>query len=168
MLTPRTKKRMFILFCVTTIFFFPSCTNKSSKMNVVELTNKLQNTLNKLINKNYLGDETTELSNELLETLKVIENCKDKKKIDRIDLGKFHESINEIESRLTELEEEGGEGGEGESYTIVQINIGLNKEILCEGCKKKEIEKLTNKCGNEEIARFLYNCKLNAEKWDYN
>src|SRR6185369_16335301 len=38
----------------------------------------------------------------------------------------------------------------------------LNKEILCEGCKEKEIEKLTDKCGNEEIARFLYDYKLNT------
>ena len=70
MLTPRTKKR---ILC-NNIFFF-----KSFKMNVVdELINELQNTLNKLINKNDLDDETTELSNELLETLKVLENCKDK------------------------------------------------------------------------------------------
>src|SRR6185369_5960447 len=101
MLTPRTKKRMFILFCATTIFFFPSCTNKSSKMNVVEL---IQNTLNKLINKNDLRVETTELSNELLETLKVTENCKDKK-IDGFDLDEFHKSIDGIYSRLAELEE---------------------------------------------------------------
>src|SRR5689334_12970746 len=90
-----------------------------------ELINKLQNTLNKSIIKNDLDDETTELSNELFETLKVIENCKEeKKKIDRIDLSKFHESINEIESRLTELEEE-EEEEEEEWYTIIEINSGL-------------------------------------------
>ena len=53
------------------------------KMNVGELINKLQNTLNnKLINENDLNVKTTELSNELLETTKIIENCtscKDKK-----------------------------------------------------------------------------------------
>ena len=163
MLTPRTKKRMFILFCATTIFFFSFLHNESSKMNVVELTNKIQNTLNKLINKNDLRVETTELSNELLETLKVIENCKDKK-IDGIDLDGFHESIDGIESRLAELEE--AEEKDHIFYKLNEelfvINIRLNKEILCEGCKEKEIEKLTDKCGNEEIARFLYDCKLNA------
>ena len=29
--------------------------------------------------------------------------------------------------------------------------------------KKKKIENLINKCGNEEIARFLYECKLNSD-----
>ena len=28
--------------------------------------------------------------------------------------------------------------------------------------KEKKIEKLTDKCENKEIARFLYQCKLNA------
>ena len=46
------------------------------------------------------------------------------------------------------------------------MSIRLNKEILCEGCKEKEIEKLTDKCGNEELARFLYECKLNAYGYD--
>ena len=51
-------------------------------MNTDELINKLQNTLNKLINENDLKVRTTELSNELLETIKILENCtgcKDKK-----------------------------------------------------------------------------------------
>ena len=43
------------------------------------------------------------------------------------------------------------------------MNIRLNKEILCEGCKEKEIRKLADKCGNEEIAKFLYECRLNAK-----
>ena len=132
---------------------------------VVELTNKIQNTLNKLINKNDLKVETTELLNELLETLKVTENCKDKK-IDGIDLDKFHKSISEIESRLAWLEKAEEEEKdfiiEQLNEELFQIDIRLNKEILCEGCKEKEIEKLTDKCGNEEIARFLYDYKLNA------
>ena len=57
-------------------------------MNVDESINKLQNTLNKLINKSDLRVETTELLNELLETLKVIKNCKDKK-IDGINFDNF-------------------------------------------------------------------------------
>ena len=46
------------------------------------------------------------------------------------------------------------------------MNIRLNKEILCEGCKEKEIRKLADKCGNEEIAKFLYECRLD-KKWYY-
>jgi len=42
--------------------------------------NKLQNTLNKLINKNDLRVKTTELLNELLETLEEYKIVKDKKK----------------------------------------------------------------------------------------
>jgi len=133
-------------------------------MNVDELINKLQNTLNKLINKNDLSVKTTELSNELLETIKKIENCnscEDKK----IDLDK-------TESYLVELEKE--EQGKKDEHIIdelnnelFRINIRLNKEILCEGCKGKKIEKLTDECGNGEIARFLYyQCKLNAKRYD--
>src|SRR2546421_6317458 len=128
--------------------------------------NELQNTLNVLIDINDINDlpvKTIEPSNELLETLKIIENCiscKDNK-IDGNDIDK-------IEKCLTELEKKQG------WYTfnklnneLFKINIRLNKEILCEGCKEKRIEKLTNKCGNEEIARFLYyQCKLNAEYYD--
>src|SRR5437870_956945 len=46
------------------------------------------------------------------------------------------------------------------------MNIRLNKEILYEGCKEKEIRKLTDKCVNEEIAKFLYECRLDR-KWYY-
>src|SRR2546421_6178359 len=81
-----------------------SCTKKEkkgSKMNVNGLINKLQDTLNKLINENDLSVKTTELSNELLEILKIIENCtscKDKKidKIDGNDLGKIENCLDEL------------------------------------------------------------------------
>src|SRR5439155_15239492 len=127
--------------------------------------NKLQNTLNnKLINENDLSIKTNELSNELLKTLKIIENCtscKDKK----ID-GNY------LDKCLAELEKE--EQGKKKEYIIKKLNdelnkidFELNKEILCEGCKGKKIEKLTDKCGNEKMARFLYyQCKLNAKKYD--
>ena len=39
----------------------------------------------------------------------------------------------------------------------------LNRKVLCEGCKEKKTEKLINKCGNKEISRFLYECKLNSD-----
>src|SRR5437762_3126195 len=45
------------------------------------------------------------------------------------------------------------------------MNIRLNKEILYQGCIEKEIRKLTDKCGNEEIAKFLYECRLNREQY---
>src|SRR2546429_552250 len=140
-------------------------TNKNNLTNKV-LLNELQNTLNELINRNDLGVRTTELSNELLETTKIIENCtsccKDKK-IDRNDLDK-------IKNRLAELEKEEQEIVKWRiiddlNYKLFKINIRLNKEILCEGCKEKEIEKLTDKYGNEKIARFLYECKLNAKHY---
>src|SRR6266511_3921852 len=128
------------------------------------LLNELQNTLNELINRNDLSIKITELSNELLETTKIIENCtscKDKK----ID-------VDEIKNCLAELEKE--EQKREKRYIIdelnhrlFKINIRLNNEILCEGCKEKKIEKLTDKCGNEKIARFLYyKCKLNAEHYN--
>src|SRR5438552_17442103 len=46
---------------------------------------------------------------------------------------------------------------------LFKTNIRLNKEVLCEGSKRKEIRKLADKCGNEEIAKFLYECRLNAK-----
>ena len=47
----------------------------SNKLTNEILINKLQNTLNESINKNDLNIKTNELSNELFETLKIIENC---------------------------------------------------------------------------------------------
>ena len=137
-------------------------------MNVDELINKLRNTLNnKLINENDLNVKTTELSNELLETTKIIENCtscKDKK-IDGNDLDKIKNCLAELEK-----EEQGRKRRDiidELNNELFKINIRLNKWSLCEGCKEKEIEKLTNKCGNEEIARFLYyDCKLNAKYYN--
>ena len=75
------------------------------------LVNKLQNTLNnKLINESDLSVKTTELSNELLETLKILKNwtsCKDKK----------------IDGNLAELEKE--EQGKKKEYIIIQVMIKL-------------------------------------------
>src|SRR6185369_10923181 len=101
---------IYLLFCAT-IFFQND-----------ELSSKLQNTLNKLINKNDLNVKATKLSNELLETLKLIENCKDKK-TDGTDLDGFHKSIKEIEGCLDRLEEE-EEEEEEEGYSIIYV---LNK-----------------------------------------
>src|SRR5438270_11882524 len=95
------------------------------------LLNELQNTLNELINRNDLSVTTNELLNELLETTKIIENCTSCKdiKIDAYDLD-------EIKDCLAELEKE--EQGRAKWVIIwelndklFEINIRLNKEILC-------------------------------------
>src|SRR5438552_13929729 len=118
-------------------------------MNVGELINKLQNTLNnKLINENDLCIKTIELSNELIETLKTIENCTSCCKDKKID-GNY---IDKIENWLAELEKEEREWGKEciiwrLNDELNKVDFKLNKEILCEGCKEKEIEKLTDKYG---------------------
>jgi len=129
--------------------------------------NKLRNTLNELINKGY--SKTTYLSNELLGTLKIIENCTNFKDN---NTEKFYlELINVIERFLAELEKK----EQKEKSNIIhklnnelfETNNRLNKKLLCEGCKGKKIKKLTDKCGNKEIAGFLYECKLNANIYSH-
>src|SRR5437868_3411060 len=124
------------------------------------------NNNNKLINdKNDLSVETVELFellNELLEILKIVENCAScKDNLDNIDKS----IISKIENCLIELEKEQKQRIIDElNNELIETNIRLNNEILCKGCKEKEIDKLINKCGNEEIAKFLYyECKLNAK-----
>src|SRR5207248_4023376 len=116
---------------------------------------------NKLINKNDLSVKTTELSNELLETLEIIEDCTNcKDNAGKYNLDGIHKLINKIENCLAELEEK--EQG-WKKYPIInklndelnKIDFELNKKVLCKGCKEKKIGKLTDKYGNEEIARFL-------------
>ena len=58
-----------------------------------ELINKLCNTLNELINRNNLSVKTTELSNELFETLKMIEN------MGKFNLDGFYKSANKIKKK---------------------------------------------------------------------
>src|SRR6266511_5817958 len=128
------------------LFFPTTMGNTLNKLTNKVLINELQNTLNKLINENDLSVKTTELSNELLETIKIMKNCTNckNKEIDGNDFDK-------IESYLAELEKE---KKEREKIYIInklndelfKINIRLNKEILCEGCKGKKIENLTDKC----------------------
>src|SRR5215204_2485804 len=121
-------------------------------MNVYELINKLLDSLNRLINKGDISVSTTNLSNELLETLKIIENCTscNKYNIEEKGFDKFHELINEIES---EKEQEKKKIIIYKlNRRLVKIDHELNKKILCEGCKKKKIRKLITKCENEEMA----------------
>ena len=136
--------------------------NFCSSNGIDKSINKSRNTLNELINKN-VSLVITELSNEILETLEIMENCtscKDKIK-GKKHFKEFCESINEIESCLAELEEENIISElDGELF---EINTILS-ELLCKGCY--EVKKLTDKCGNREIAKFLYECRLNRG-WYY-
>src|SRR5689334_11778088 len=116
-------------------------------MNVDKLINKL----NKLINENDLRINTKKLSNELFETLKIIENCTSCKKDEKTNTYAYY-----LDKYLAELEKEEPRWEIGELNNKLNcIDSELNKKVLCEGCKEKKIGKLTDKCGNEEIARFL-------------
>ena len=46
---------------------------------------------------------------------------------------------------------------------LIKKDNELNTKVLCEGCKEKKIEYLITKCGNEEMAKLLYQCKLNSD-----
>ena len=138
--------------------------NFCSSNGIDKSINKSRNTLNELINKNTSLVKIT----EILEILEIIENCTSCK--DRIK-GKKHfkefcKSINKVENCLAELEEENIISElDGELF---EINTRLNNELLCKGCKRKEIRKLVelvDKCGNEEIAKFLYECRLNRKRY---
>src|SRR5438132_1431399 len=83
-------------------------------MDVDELINKLFNTLNDLINRADLNVGITSLLNELLETLKIMENCIRCK--NNIKEAYFDKSINEMDFYLVELEK-----GEREKVVIIDI-----------------------------------------------
>ena len=124
------------------------------KYKIDGLIDKLYNTLNEsTINRNYLSAKTIKTTIETIETLKTIEGCANCKNMEvgRNDFDEFRKSINKI--------------GEKDDLVgnLFEINTRLSKEVLCEGCKRKEIRKLADKCGNEEIAKFLYECRLNRE-----
>jgi hypothetical protein len=72
----------------------PCCTNLLKKM---DLINKLFNAL-----KDYINIRTTNLSNELLEILKIIENCASCNKDTIKEIYNFDSLINEIESEKDE------------------------------------------------------------------
>ena len=124
-----------------------------------------------MVNRDDLSVEIAESLNKSLETTKIIENCAScrDKKICGSSL-ELHKSIIKIENCLIELEKV--EQGKDKYGIIDELNNELfktddklNKEMLCEGCKRgiEEIKKLTDKCGNEKIAKFLYQCKPNVE-----
>src|SRR3982750_2324091 len=92
-----------------------------------ELINELFNSLNELISKGNINVRTTKYSNELIETLKIIENCISCKKVDikENDFDEYHELIDEMELEsygiIEKLNEE-----------LIFINDKLNRNILCE------------------------------------
>ena|SRR5437764_14622340 len=45
------------------------------------------------------------------------------------------------------------------------MNTRLNREVLCKVCKRKEIRKLANKCGNKKMARFFYHNDKSNIRW---
>src|SRR5256885_897683 len=49
---------------------------------------------------------------------------------------------------------------------LIFVDNELNRIVLCEICKGKKFKKLTDKCGNKEIARFIYVNKLNKDSHD--
>ena len=72
-----------------------------------ELINKLHNTLNGSINRNDFSVKTTELPNEIIETLQIIKgcaNCKDK--IRKKYSKEFHKLMSKMEKYLSELRKE--------------------------------------------------------------
>ena len=108
-----------------------------------------------MINRNDLSAKIIETIETTIETLKTIEDCvnyKDKE-VGRNSFDEFRKLINKMGKKDDLVE------------NLFKMNIRLNKEVLCEGCKRKEIKKLADKCGNEEIAKFLYKCRLNREQY---
>src|SRR5437763_513377 len=116
------------------------------------LISKLTNLLNKLNNRSDLTVKITNLSNELLETLKKIENCTScKDNIRKYYSRLIYNSINKIEKHLILIEKEEGEqkGKKDIIYKLndelVEIDSQLNRYILCEACGKEHlISKLSN------------------------
>ena len=68
------------------------------KCKIDELIDKLFDSLNEIINKDY-NLRTTNLTNKLFETLKIVENCTScKSELGKYNLDGFHESINKTEN----------------------------------------------------------------------
>ena len=128
---------------------------------VDKLINGLFSSLNKLNNnKKYLTVRIINLSNELYETLKILESCSSCKKYMGRYIDKFYKPINDIEK--FSLEEEGQKKGKiiyELDCRLAKVDYELNKVILHECCKEKKIDKLTDKCQSEKVARLLDECR---------
>src|SRR4051812_13145684 len=107
--------------------------------------NKLFDSLNEFI-KADVNVRTTNLSNELFETFKLIENCTSCKK-DNINYYSYDECYkitDNIESKKEEQEKKVLIFNLNKE--LIKIDDNLNRKVLCEDCKEKKIEKLINKC----------------------
>ncbi len=102
------------------------------------------------------------LINELIESLEIIEDCIDNCKEKLINDDEIINLIYESMGKLRDLKNQEDQ----EKVYIYELNNGLteinnrNKKVLCDNCKKKKIEKLTEKCENIEIAELIYESEL--------
>ena len=140
-------------------------------MDVDELLNKLFNSLNELLKRSNLAVGVTNSSNELLETLKIMENCVTCKDIlEKNCFRGFYKSANKIKNFLVELEKEEQKKEKiicELSKEIIETDNELNRKVLCEDYVEKKMKKLTDKCGSKEMAIFLYRYKLHSKyKYD--
>src|SRR6266511_2835308 len=114
------------------------------------LINKSTNILNVLTHKSHLTVRIIILSNELLETLEMIENCASCRDKIGYHLNKFNKSINKIKDLLDRLEKEQEEGEKEHiinnlSDKLIYMDSTLNTWALCKSCKgKNTINKLTH------------------------
>src|SRR5947208_11290562 len=99
-----------------------------------ELMNKLFDMLN---DKSVLTVRITDSLRKLLETLKIIENCVCcKDDMAKNHFNEIHKSIKETGELLNELEEKKGRKNEYRaSSQLIKMDIILDKELLCEGCR---------------------------------
>ncbi len=144
-----------------------------------ELLNKLDE-FNVSLNKDDELDGLVRLGNlssELIETLKLINSCTDCKKKHEINNdGLIDDLIDEINNNnnnnktLSKLEKN-KEEKEKTIYRLdeklTKIDDKLNRKSLCDGCKNKKIDELTEKCGNKEMAKLLYDFKINIHVRGY-
>src|SRR5437660_1725052 len=107
------------------------------------IINKLVSSLNELIGKNETSIRIKKLTNELFETLKIIENCTTCKDNIRKD------DIYEITNILAGFEKQEKECTiDLLDSQLIDTDFELNKEVLCEECKKIKYNKLVDECGN--------------------
>src|SRR4030095_8495085 len=85
----------------------------------------INNSLNELINKDDINVRIINLSNELLETLKLIENCTSCKKDDIKKIDSFNYHCDELHKLINEIESEKVE--QKKIYIINQLNDELIK-----------------------------------------
>src|SRR5437764_14430970 len=131
-----------------------------------KLLNKSIWILNKFLEESNGLAKLINLTNEMIETLSIIKKCTNCKErfFDRFENSSFDELINILEKPFKNLNQKVSEL----NGLLTKEDIHLNTVLLCDGCKDEKFKKSTEKCGNEELARFLYECKKEADDDDYN